>query len=253
MYDGEKFPPQKVKMLDVHPPEHPAHSWREFFIHIGTICVGLLIALSLEQTVELLHHRHQRRELQEAIQQDNEKALADVPLMERSLTADLDWLNARIAQVHAALNTGAPLTHIPHQHVSVPSRPADRTWEAAKTSNLVEVLPQQDIKAFGEIGSVLASLDQDLNTNIQSVRSHRTAFEQQFLASADAQPDFSKITRPDLVQYLTFLTEERTVVENMVSLSRILRGALTAVTHGERNLDRIDDEEYKAMQEAAHP
>lgn len=240
-------------MLDVHPPEHPAHSWREFFIHIGTICVGLLIALSLEQTAELLHHRHQRRELQEAIQQDNEKALADVPALERAFTADLNWLDARIAQVHAALNTGAPLTPIPHQHVDVPSRPADRTWEAAKTSNLVEVLPQQDIKAFGEIGTVISSLDQNLNSTVQTARGHRAAFEQRFSTSADAAPDFSHITHPELLDYLTLLTEERTIVENVVSLSRILRGALTAVTHGERNLDRIDDEEYKAMQAPARP
>jgi hypothetical protein len=45
-------------MLDVHPPEHAAHSWRDFFIHIATIVIGLLIAIGLEQTVEYLHHRH---------------------------------------------------------------------------------------------------------------------------------------------------------------------------------------------------
>ena len=47
-------------MLDVHPPHEAAHTWKDFFIHIATICVGLLIAVSLEQTVELFHHRHQR-------------------------------------------------------------------------------------------------------------------------------------------------------------------------------------------------
>ena len=48
-------------MLDVHPPHHPTHGWRDFFIHIATITVGLLIAVGLEQTVETLHQRHQRR------------------------------------------------------------------------------------------------------------------------------------------------------------------------------------------------
>ncbi len=45
-------------MLDVHPPEHAAHSWRDFFIHIATIVVGLLIAVGLEQGVEWIHQRH---------------------------------------------------------------------------------------------------------------------------------------------------------------------------------------------------
>ena len=46
-------------MLNVHPAQHAASSWKEFFIHIATIVVGLLIAVSLEQTAELIHHRHE--------------------------------------------------------------------------------------------------------------------------------------------------------------------------------------------------
>ena len=37
-------------MLDIHPSIHSANSWREFFIHIATIALGLLIAVGLEQT-----------------------------------------------------------------------------------------------------------------------------------------------------------------------------------------------------------
>lgn len=44
-------------MLDVHPAHHPANSWKEFFIHIATIVLGLLIAVGLEQTVEYFRHR----------------------------------------------------------------------------------------------------------------------------------------------------------------------------------------------------
>jgi hypothetical protein len=34
-------------MLEPRPP----HTWRDFFIHVATIFVGLLIAAGLEQTV----------------------------------------------------------------------------------------------------------------------------------------------------------------------------------------------------------
>lgn len=54
-------------MLDVHPPEHAAHTWRDFLIHIATIIVGLLIAIGLEQTVELLHRRHQRHQVEDQL------------------------------------------------------------------------------------------------------------------------------------------------------------------------------------------
>jgi hypothetical protein len=36
---------ENAPMLDIHPPHEAAHSWRDFFIHIATICVGLLIAI----------------------------------------------------------------------------------------------------------------------------------------------------------------------------------------------------------------
>ena len=35
-------------MIDVHPPHKPTHTWTDFFIHIATICVGLIIAIGLE-------------------------------------------------------------------------------------------------------------------------------------------------------------------------------------------------------------
>ena len=45
-------------MLDVHPPHESIHGWRDFLLHLFTITIGLLIALSLEGCVEWQHHRH---------------------------------------------------------------------------------------------------------------------------------------------------------------------------------------------------
>jgi hypothetical protein len=54
-------------MLDIHPAHHAASTWRDFFIHIATIVIGLLIAISLEQTVEYFHHRHLAAEARRAL------------------------------------------------------------------------------------------------------------------------------------------------------------------------------------------
>ena len=48
-------------MLDVHPPTAAIHGWKDFFVHIATITIGLLIAIGLEQTVEYVHHLEQLR------------------------------------------------------------------------------------------------------------------------------------------------------------------------------------------------
>ena len=52
-------------MLEPHAPYEPIHNWKGFFIHIATNVVGLMIAVLLEQTVEYIHHRHQRLALEE--------------------------------------------------------------------------------------------------------------------------------------------------------------------------------------------
>jgi hypothetical protein len=68
-------------MLDVHPPEHTPHSWRDFFIHIATIVIGLLIAIGLEQTVEYVHHR-------ELVRQARANVLAEIRANRDTLAAD---------------------------------------------------------------------------------------------------------------------------------------------------------------------
>ncbi len=51
-------PTEVTPVLDVHPPHEPVHGWRDFLLHLITITIGLLIALSLEGIVEWQHHRH---------------------------------------------------------------------------------------------------------------------------------------------------------------------------------------------------
>ncbi len=85
-------------MLEVHPAHHTPNTWRDFFIHIATIVVGLLIAVGLKQTVEYFHHRHQVTEIREALRGDMEtsmKLLArDEIELRRQHSAILVLLNA---------------------------------------------------------------------------------------------------------------------------------------------------------------
>ena len=76
-------------MLDVHPPLHAAHGWRDFFVHIATIVIGLLIALGLEQSAEGIHHRCQLGETRDAIAEEraaNEREFATTSEMFRRET-----------------------------------------------------------------------------------------------------------------------------------------------------------------------
>ena len=49
---------EETPVIDVHAPHGGMHTWKDFWIHLGTIAAGLLIAISLEQGVEALHRLH---------------------------------------------------------------------------------------------------------------------------------------------------------------------------------------------------
>jgi hypothetical protein len=239
-------------MLDVHPPHAPMHSWKDFFIHIATITIGLLIAVSLEQTVEVIHHHHQLRELNEALQQDNEKALRDDMEVERSEAVRVTWLNARIADVTLALSTKSPAHAILLNAPSYRSLPANPAWRAATTSGLVAIVSQTDIKAFSEINLLIESVvafayDKSITLRLR-------AFEQRFRTSSVNTPlDFTAASRADLLEDLTLLSGELSHQQIVYDFTRYLRGCLEQVLHGERDLDRIDDAENAAQQGPALP
>ena len=53
--------------MDIHAPEHPIHTFKDFAMHILVVTCGILIALGLEGVRESLHERHLVRETRENI------------------------------------------------------------------------------------------------------------------------------------------------------------------------------------------
>ena len=124
-------------MLDVHPAHHAASTWREFFIHIATIVLGLLIAVGLEQTVEAIHHRNQRAELVEQMYAESEHNL---PILERDINT-LAQESVYIRRVHDALaagkvtSAGVDVAGFPAPGVAMALTGASRsTWQAAQSA-----------------------------------------------------------------------------------------------------------------------
>ena len=78
-------------MIDVHLP-HPTHTWKDFWIHLGTIAVGLLIAIGLEQSVEKLHHLEQGHQLAEDLQQEALLNRGRIAYDEGVLDKEMAWL-----------------------------------------------------------------------------------------------------------------------------------------------------------------
>jgi hypothetical protein len=91
-------------VIEVHPPSEPVHGWRDFLLHLATITIGLLIALSLEGCVEFWHHRNLVHEAEESMQteinanaRELQGALDDVRKEQDVLRRDIEVMKKIIA------------------------------------------------------------------------------------------------------------------------------------------------------------
>jgi hypothetical protein len=137
-------------MLDVHPAHHAASTWRDFFIHIITIVIGLLIAVALEQTVELIHHRDQRHQLQEDLHNEAEQNLQvidrDLKMQNLEPWFDQAMRDATPASPHQdkIRITLPPAPCLPGSVGTAEFRyfaPSQAVWTTAKEGGLVSLLP----------------------------------------------------------------------------------------------------------------
>jgi hypothetical protein len=140
-------------MLDVHPPHEAAHTWKDFFIHIATICVGLLIAIGLEQAVEAIHQRHERDVL---IQEMRLEADRNIQLLQTDIDRNIEkaaWNRAMLTALQTArprngMLTAALPTHEPFLPAILPSR---AVWSVAKTNGKVALLSEREAEIYDRL------------------------------------------------------------------------------------------------------
>jgi hypothetical protein len=140
-------------MLDVHPPHAPTHTWRDFLIHIATICVGLLIAIGLEQSVEAIHHRRERDALVQEMRVEAERNI-------RLLHTDIDRNIEKAAwnrSILTALQTSRPQDGIvtvtlPTHETFLPQiSPSRAVWSVAKTNGKVALLSEREAEIYDRL------------------------------------------------------------------------------------------------------
>jgi hypothetical protein len=140
-------------MIDIHPPHKSDHTWTDFFIHIGTIILGILIAIGLEQAVEAIHHAHERRVL---IENFHHECAANLKVFD----ADLDIVHRNIGWARtslALLRNATPergyitVTAMPPGELSGMHAPSRSVWSVAKSSGKVELLPENIAEIFDRV------------------------------------------------------------------------------------------------------
>jgi len=239
-------------MIDIHPPQKSDHTWTDFFIHIGTIAIGILIAIGLEQTVELIHEHHQRIELREGIITDARIYLNDVDQNRDAYTGRVEDLTARIQQVRETISLGRPLPPPAYRPAFTIETIRLGNLAAAKSSGLIHLLSADEINGTGdaEVGVIKGEA---LKERAEEAATKRVAFEQRFQTGFPSGPfDFSHITPAQLDEYLGLLLEERVRrTETLAYLELMHRGAL-AYLNGQRDLEKLRAAEEGASAQLIH-
>ena len=206
--EGDEFPRidtpkvEEEKMIEPHAPHESVHTWKDVFIHIGIVTVGLLIAIGLEQTVEYFHHRHQVAETREALrierqiniiryQTEAEEMRRFVPLLK---------MNLAIYQ-YLRQHPGAPKEKWPgtlHLY-SLNQVYTDAVWRTAENSNVLQYMPQAQVRKLTGFYSMLKNLN-DLNTARADEKRESFRF---FIEN----PDAAKFTPEQLDRAIDLTTE----------------------------------------------
>ena len=239
-------------MLDVHVP-HATHTWKDFFIHIATICVGLLIAISLEQAVEAIHRHLERQELREALQKETEQIRYDTTDVETTASSDIAWLKQEDEILDIAVTNKHALGKFPEYPVTGFEIPDDPVYKAAKSGNKLGLLTQQEVQAYGEMdGLIILNLRGYDVMQDDAKEFHLVQSEISFRQIGQTAPQgisrsrrgwaaFTGMTLPlaDLRQMRS--TSERMELSSEVfrSESRLMRGAAVVMLKGERDLRKI--------------
>ena len=135
-------------MIDIHPAHHAATTWRDFFIHIATIVLGLIIAVGLEQTVEYFHHRHQIAETREALRAErelNRKVMQHLVVEFRTRTLAMQ---GNLADFHyLQQHPGAPIERLPtpinwHNNTGQFN---ESVWTTAQQGQLLSLFPPDEV------------------------------------------------------------------------------------------------------------
>jgi hypothetical protein len=145
-------------VLEVHPPNEPVRGWHDFFVHLATITIGLLIALSLEGCVEFWQHRHLVHEAEASMQieidanaRELNGALEDVRKEQEFLKNDIAVMKKVIANPKVANRED--------MRVDFRIRTfADVSWKTAQSTGALSYMPYERAQEYSNIYSAQSEI-----------------------------------------------------------------------------------------------
>jgi hypothetical protein len=135
--------------MDIELPHGPVETWRDFFVHLVVITLGLLIALALEGIVGYVHERHLVHEANANItseMRDNQKEVEDSVKSCTKYQEDMKHLIAVMEQARAGQNL--------HGSVNLAFEKADlntASWRTAAATGAIAFMRYRSVKRYEDI------------------------------------------------------------------------------------------------------
>ncbi len=173
---GPKFIQREGAVLDVHPPEHAVSTWREFFIHIATIVIGLLIAIGLEQTVEFFHHRHQVAEVRRSLEEERRDNLRIFQLAVTEWRRYSVRLNENLAVLRDMQSQPGDKAN-PAQSMALYISVVhfnDSAWTTAQETGVLQYMPRAEVQTWSDYYSRLAEITRSSEAQLDALKAVRT-------------------------------------------------------------------------------
>jgi hypothetical protein len=151
-------------MLDVHPPHAPTHTWKDFFIHIATIVVGLFIAVGLEQSVEVIHRHYELREAGEALSREREANLHSMQRNQQAWIVTFSLLRDDLATLkYVQEHPDAKQADLPFKITfsSSPFEWSHAEWDAAEQTGITRYMPLQESNRYQGFYELMHRLNRD--------------------------------------------------------------------------------------------
>jgi hypothetical protein len=200
-------------VLDVHPPHEPVHGWRDFLLHLFTITIGLLIALSLEGFVEWQHHRHLVHEAEASLHdeiQNNARSmadnLADLHNQQAALKHDVSVLKYIIKNHKVPKSDNMSITY----HIRSFD---DVSWKTAQSTTALSYMPYNQAQEYADIYNTQSEL---FNSERQAARDAIISLAP-FLNMEDNDPDPTEAQANDIKQKIEILQGQLALVDSLMN------------------------------------
>lgn len=193
-------------IMDIHKPK-AARSFREFLVEIGTIVIGILIALGLEQAIEVIHERKIADEAREAVRAEVRENLWWLEVRGRREACTVKRYD-ELADLLDRARAGRPYAAATNVGMSSHSKITSLRWEANAQAGRLSLFTAQEQRSLGN----------EYFTFSMFARAQDN--EEDALAKLDAIVGLDRLTPAEIDQFRTLLAEARhddqTIIRSML-------------------------------------